>query len=126
MKKFYTISEVSKKLKLINKKNLKLQNHILRYWEKEFTQIRPKFINKRRYYTHSQLELVKMIKYFLKDKGMTVKGVKNLLKSNINKLDDDKIDSLKADYYKLELKTKTNKLLDKIDKLKKYGKKISH
>ena len=63
-----------------------------------------------------------MIKFLLKNKGMTILGVKNLINLNINKLDDDKIHSLKADYYKIILK-KSKLLLNKINKIKNYGKK---
>ena len=123
MKKLYKISEVSEILKLINPKTNKPLNHILRFWEKEFNQIRPKKINNRRYYTTKQLELLKMIKFLLKSSGMTISGVKRILKSNINELDDPKSHGLKADYYKNFLKTKSKKLLDKINKIKSYGKK---
>ena len=44
---------------------------------------------------------------------MTISGVKNLLNSNINKLDDYNSDGLKADYYKKNIKEKSIKLLDK-------------
>ena len=54
---------------------------------------------------------------------MTINGVKKILNLNINKLDDYNSDSLKADYYKNSFKIKSNKLLEKINKLKKYGKK---
>ena len=125
MSKLITISELSKKLNLINPKNKKPLNHVLRYWESEFKLIKPKIINKRRYYSNNQVEICKLIKFLLKDKKMTIKGAKNLLNFNTNKLDDYKLDSLKADYYKLILKEKSNNLLIKMKKLKNYGKKIS-
>jgi DNA-binding transcriptional MerR regulator len=125
MSKLFSISEVSKILKLINSSNNKPLNHILRYWEKEFKQIRPKKINNRRYYSNDQVEIIKLIKFLLKTKGMTISGVKNLLNLNINKLDDYDSDGLKANYYKKIFKEKSVKLLDKIKKLKKYGKKNS-
>ena len=123
MSKLFSISEVSKIIKLINSSNNKPLNHILRYWEKEFKQIRPKKINNRRYYTQDQVEIIKLIKFLLKTKGMTISGVKNLLNLNINKLDDYNSDSLKVDYYKKNIREKSIKLLDKIKNLKKYGKK---
>ena len=126
MSKLITISELSKKLNLINPKNKKPLNHVLRYWESEFKLIKPKIINKRRYYTNKQIEYIKLIKYLLKDQGMTIKGVKNVLNSGINKLDDYNSDSLKAEYYKNSLKTKSKKILEKILKLKNYGKKNTH
>ena len=123
MNKFISISELSKKLNLVDPITKKPLNHILRYWEKEFKQIKPKKINKRRYYSPEQVEIVKLIKFLLKNKGMTIAGVKNTLKINLNKLDDYDSFSLKADYYKLNLKNKSVKLLEKIKKIKKYGKK---
>jgi len=125
MNKFVNISELSKALNLIDPVTKKPLNHILRYWEKEFSEIKPKKINKRRYYSSNQVEIIKIIKFLLKNKGMTISGVKNLLKSKINKLDGYKTDSLKADYYKLLIKNKSTKLLEKINKIKNYGKKNS-
>jgi DNA-binding transcriptional MerR regulator len=125
MSKLVNISELSKMINLINPINDKPLNHVLRYWEKEFKQLKPKKINNRRYYTQKQVETVKMIKFLLKDKGMTINGVKNILNLNINKLDDYNSYSLKADYYKKSLKEKSNNLLKKIKKIKDYGKKNS-
>ena len=125
MDKFIKISELSKSLSLINPRNKKPLNHILRYWEKEFKQIKPKFINNQRYYSNQQVELIRLIKFLIKNKGMTISGVKNVLNSDINKLDYNYSHSLKADYYKKNLKDRTKLLLEKIKKIKKYGKKNS-
>ena len=125
MNKLITISELSKMLNLVDPKTKKPLNHVLRYWEKEFRSIRPKKINNRRYYSAKQVEIIKMIKFLLRNKGMTILGVKNILNLNINKLDGDNDHSLKADYYKRLLKTKSKAVLDKINKLKNYGKKNS-
>ena len=126
MSKLITISELSKLLNLIDKKNGKPKNYILRYWEKEFKQIKPKIINRRRYYSIEQIELIKLVHFLLKNKGMTINGVKKVLNSDINKLDDYNSHSLKANYYKNNLKDKSKKLLNKIKNLKKYGKKITY
>ncbi len=123
MNKFLSITEVSKILDLIDPITKKPLNHILRYWEKEFKIIKPKKINNRGYYSSKQLEIIKMIKYFLKNKGMTVSGVKNLINLDINKLDVNNDHGLKADYYRKVLKSKSKLLLEKINKIKKYGKK---
>ena len=72
MNKLITISELSKQLKLVSIKNGKPLNHILRYWEKEFKQIKPKIINKRRYYSFKQVEIIKFIKFLLKDKSKKI------------------------------------------------------
>ncbi len=123
MDKLITISEMSKILNLIDPVTKKPQNHVLRYWEKEFKQIKPKKINNRRYYTSKQVEIIKMVKFLLKNKGMTISGVKNLLGNNTNKLDDHDSHSLKADYYKKFIKSKSKSLLEKIKKIRTYGKK---
>jgi DNA-binding transcriptional MerR regulator len=124
MSKFFKISEVSISLNLVNPLSKKPLNHILRYWEKEFRQIKPKKINNRRYYSTEQVEIIKKIKFLVKNKGMTISGAKKLLNLNINKLDVYDLDSLKADY-KNSLKNKSKNLLNKIKNLKKYGKKNS-
>ena len=123
MNKLITISELSKILNLVDSNSKKPLNHVLRYWEKEFKQIRPKKINNRIYYSLEQVEIVKMIKFLLKNKGMTILGVKSILDLNINKLDDYNSHSLKAEYYKNYLKLKSKSILEKIKKIKKNGKK---
>lgn len=123
MSKFLTISELSKVLNLVDPITKKPLNHILRYWEKEFNVIRPKKINNRRYYSSKQIDVIKKIKFLLKDKGLTVSGVKNILKTNINKLDDNNLNSLKDSYYKDYFKKKSKFILEKIKKIKSNGKK---
>tara|TARA_X000001036_G_C20231855_1_gene624234 strand:+ start:23 stop:403 length:381 start_codon:yes stop_codon:yes gene_type:complete len=126
MEKLINISELSKLLDLINPKNKKPSNYILRYWEKEFKEIKPTVLKNRRYYSKKQIEIIKLIKFLLKDKGMTINGVKSILKSNINNLDDYYSYGLKADYQKENIKIKSKAILDRIKKIKKYGKKITH
>ena len=121
MDKLLNISEVCKLLKIIDGKTKKPTNYILRYWEKEFKQIKPVIIKNRRYYSEKQINIIKMIKFLLKDKGMTINGVKMVLNSNINSLDDYNSDSLETSYKKEILKIKSKKILDKINKLKKNG-----
>ena len=123
MTKLINISAVSRILNNIDDKTNKPLNYILRYWEKEFKIIRPKKINNRRYYSEKQIEILKMIKFLLRNKGMTISGVKNLLNQKINDLDYTNTISLKADYYKNNLSTKSKKILEKIKKIKEYGKK---
>ncbi len=122
MDKLIKISDLSKQLKLVNSSNGKPLNYILRYWEKEFKQIKPKIINNRRYYSSRQVEVIKLIRFLLKDKGMTIKGAKTLLNTNNNELDYRNYHSLKAEF----LKNKGKIILKKIRNLKKYGKKNTH
>ena len=126
MEKLISISELSKLLELINAKTKRPSNHIIRYWEKEFHQIKPIFLNRRRYYSLKQAEMIKLIKYLLKEKGMKVIGVKKVLKSKINSLDDYNSFSLKTDYLKHDIKLKSKRILEKIEKLKKHGKKNTY
>ena len=125
MNKLVNISELSKILDLVDPLTKKQLNHILRYWEKEFKEIKPKKINNRRYYTVNQVEIIRMIKFLLKNKGMTISGTKKFINSKLNRLDDSKFDSLKAEYYKNALELRSKKIIEKINKIKNYGKKNS-
>ena len=125
MKKLLNITELSKQLDLVDPNTKKPLNHILRYWEKEFKEIRPKKINNRRYYSLRQVEIIKKIKFLLKIKGMTVLGVKKYINSRAKKLDEYHPNSLEANYYKNNIKTKSKLILEKIRKIKEHGKKNS-
>jgi DNA-binding transcriptional MerR regulator len=75
---FRTISEVAE--------DLDLPQHVLRFWETRFTQIKPmKRGGGRRYYRPDDIELLKGIRILLYDQGYTIKGVQKLLKQNGNK-----------------------------------------
>ena len=87
--KYRTIGEVAKILNLINKKNGLPSTHTIRFWEKEFKQIKPKiFTGNRRYYDENSINILKKIKYLLKDKGMTLNGVKKVLNSTDSDIDE--------------------------------------
>ncbi len=87
--KYKTIGEVAKILNLINKKKGSLSTHTIRFWEKEFKQIKPKiFTGNRRYYDENSINILKKIKYLLKDKGMTLNGVKKVLNSENSDIDE--------------------------------------
>ena len=127
VKKFVNISELANILKLKNDKTGKLKTYILRFWEKKFKQIKPnKFSNNRRFYSHSQVKLLKLINYLLNERGLSIKNAKIILKNNINDLDDYHLSSVKADYIKKSLKEKSLNILNKLSKYKKNGKKNSH
>ena len=85
MKKFEgsykSIGEVAKILNLVNEKNGSLKTHTLRFWEKEFKNINPKiFAGRRRYYDKSTIELLKKIKFLLKNQGNDYKRCKKSIK----------------------------------------------
>ena len=97
---YKSIGEVAKILNLVNKKKGTLSTHTIRFWEKEFKQIKPKILNgNRRYYNNDTIEVLKKIKYLLKDQGMTITGVKKVLNSDKSlKLDELRNNSINADY----------------------------
>tara|TARA_B100000941_G_C28129005_1_gene361881 strand:+ start:133 stop:501 length:369 start_codon:yes stop_codon:yes gene_type:complete len=114
---YKTIGEVAEILNLINKKNGKLITHTIRFWEKEFKQIKPKiFSGKRRYYDEGTVNKLKEIKYLLKDKGLTIKGAKKFLNketSSIDEQDNSNINNIK------NLKSKILKISNLVKSLKK-------
>jgi len=72
---FRTISEVAEQLDL--------PQHVLRFWETRFSQIKPmKRGGGRRYYRPQDVELIKGIRHMLYDQGYTIKGVQKLLRDN--------------------------------------------
>ena len=119
--KLFTISEAAEQLNLINKNNGKLATHTLRFWEKQFKQIKPVILNgSRRYYSPKLLRTLLLIKNLLKDQGMTINGVKKILKKGINSLDEYETSSIKAEYLNTNIKLRSKKILNKIKKLKNY------
>ena len=114
---YKTIGEVAEILNLINKKNGKLITHTIRFWEKEFRQIKPKiFSGKRRYYDEGTVNKLKEIKFLLKDKGLTIKGAKKFLNketSSIDEQDNSNINNIK------NLKSKILKISNLVKSLKK-------
>ena len=118
---YKTIGEVAKILNLINKKNGNLNTHTIRFWEKEFKQIKPKILTgKRRYYDKTSIDILKKIKYLLKDQGMTIIGVKKLLDNKKSlKLDEFSNNSISVDNIKIKNKLKNiSNLIKQIKKLK--------
>tara|TARA_Y100001958_G_C20962882_1_gene360960 strand:+ start:98 stop:475 length:378 start_codon:yes stop_codon:yes gene_type:complete len=114
---YKTIGEVAELLNLKNEKNGKLNTYILRFWEKEFKQIKPKLMNnKRRYYDKNTINLLKRIKFLLKDQGMTIRGVKNIIKDGRFNLDDEI--NLPINTPKNELKLRLKKISSILNNLK--------
>ena len=119
-KAYKSIGEVAKILVLVNEKKGTLNTHTIRFWEKEFKQIKPKIFNgNRRYYNNETIEILKKVKYLLKDQGMTINGAKKVLNSDKSlKLDELPNNSITANYsIKNKLKNISN-LLKQIKKLR--------
>ena len=96
---YKTIGEVVELLDLKNRSGNKSSTHTIRYWEKEFKQIKPKILSgNRRYYNKSNVDLLKKIKFLLKEQGMTINGVKKILnKGHSNHLDEISNKSIRTD-----------------------------
>ena len=115
---YKTIGEVAELLNLKNKKNGKLNTYILRFWEKEFKQLKPYLLNNgRRYYDKKMVDLLVEIKHLLKDKGMTIKGVKKVLNDKRFTLDDRSDDHIHMS--NKSLKKRVNNILNILKDLKK-------
>ena len=114
---YKTIGEVAELLNLKKSENGKLSTYILRFWEKEFKQIKPKLFNSRRYYDQRTINLLIRIKYLLKDKGMTIQGVKKILKNK--EFDLDERSNLPINVSNNNLKIRLNKISSILKNLKK-------
>ncbi|QQC64111.1 MerR family transcriptional regulator [Paraburkholderia ginsengisoli] len=74
-KRYFTIGEVSELCGV--------KPHVLRYWEQEFTQLRPvKRRGNRRYYQHHEVLLIRRIRELLYEQGFTINGARNRLDSH--------------------------------------------
>ena len=114
---YKTIVEVAKILELKSKKKGALPTHTIRFWETQFKQIKPKILNSnRRYYDEGTINLLKKVKFLLKDQGMTINGVKKVLKGEESlDLDEMANNSIKAG----NLRNKLNKISNIIKNIKK-------
>ena len=125
--KYYNISELAQILNLKDPKTGKFKTHVIRFWETKIKELKAdKIINKRRYYSETKVELIKYVKFLLNEKGLRIKGVKDLLKKKNKKLDDDLDSSVDIEYQKDFINSKINKILGKLKKLKINGKKNTY
>ena len=113
---YKTIGEVVEIIGLKSKSGDTSPTHTLRYWEKEFKQIKPKILNgNRRYYDKKNIDLIKKVHFLLKDQGMTIKGVKKIL----NNVDTLKLDeNLNKSIRTYDIKNKLVKISSIIKNLK--------
>ena len=112
---YKTISQVVKILNMNNQKKTKNQTHTVRYWEKQFKQIKPIKINNRRYYDYKNINILLKIQYLLKNQGMTINGVKKILsRSNFN-IDEKE----KKIITSLDIKFRLNKINNLLKSIKK-------
>ena len=120
-KAYKTIGEVARILDLKSKKEGIFSTHTIRFWETQFKQIKPKQLNSnRRYYDQKTIDILKKIKFLLKDQGMTINGVKKILNNQGNNetlnLDEISNNSIRTNNFK----NKVLKISKIIKKLKNY------
>ena len=114
---YKSIGDVANILNLFNEKTGKLNTHTIRFWEKEFKHIKPKVLaGKRRYYDKKSIEFLKELKFLLKEKGFTIKGVKKYL-NNKNSLSLDETSNN-------SINTRNKNIKDKLKKISKLIKNI--
>jgi len=121
---YKTIGEVTKELGLIDKKTGRLQTHTIRYWETQFKQIKPSIrAGRRRYYSTKIFKIIKYIKFLLKERGLTIKGVKKILNESESHSIDENI-NIGINTSDLNttniIKNKIKNILKIIKELKKY------
>ena len=116
---YKTIGEVAKILNLKANKKGDLPTHIIRFWETQFKQIKPKILNSnRRYYDEKSINLLKKVKFLLKEQGMTINGVKKILNGEDSlELDEMANNSIKADNLRNKL-VNISKIIKNIKNLK--------
>ena len=116
---YKTIGEVAKILNLKSNKKGELPTHVIRFWETQFKQIKPKILNSnRRYYDENCINLLKKVKFLLKEQGMTINGVKKILNGEQSfELDEMANDSIKADNLRNKL-VKISKIVKNLKNLK--------
>ena len=116
---YKSIGEVAKILNLINKKKGTLNTHTIRFWEKEFKQIKPMILSgNRRYYNKTNIELLKKIKFLLKEQGMTIMGVKKLMNAN-KSLELDEFTNKSISVHNSNIKSKLKNILKLVKDIKK-------
>ena len=105
---YKSIGEVAELLNLKNKKKGTLNTHTIRFWEKNFKQIKPIILNgKRRYYDQNCIKILKKVKFLLKDQGMTINGAKKLMNNGKPlKLDEFPNNSISVNNSKIKNKLK--------------------
>ena len=114
--KYYSIGEVAKILDLIDNKTGKINTHTLRFWEKKFNQIKPKILaGNRRYYDSKSIEIIKKIKFLLKDRGLTIQGANKYLNNE---------NSFKLDHYDNRIINSKKILKSKLKKISKLAKEL--
>ena len=112
---YKTIGEVARILNFKSNDKGALPTHVIRFWETQFKQIKPIILNSnRRYYDEKTINLLKKVKFLLKEQGMTINGVKKLLNKEVSlELDEIADKSIKAENLKNKL-VKISKIIKEL------------
>ena len=121
-KAYKTIGEVAEILELKSKNKGNFSTHTIRFWETQFKQVKPKLLNSnRRYYDQKTINILKKIKFLLKDQGMTISGAKKILDNpNITgslNLDEISNNSIRTNNFKNKF-LKISKIVKNLNKYK--------
>ena len=110
-KRYFTIGEVSELCGV--------KPHVLRYWEQEFTQLKPvKRRGNRRYYQHHEVLLIRRIRDLLYEQGFTISGARNRLDETPdakNEVSDEKktvVDALSSDCNLAHIRSEIKSILE--------------
>ena len=116
---YKTIAEAAKEIGLINKKNNKINTHTLRFWEKNFKQIKPKILSgNRRYYSDKDVNFLKSVYELLKNQRFTIEGAKKVLNAKRIKLDESLEEGIKRKNFQDSLKKRSAKIRFILKKIK--------
>ena len=119
---YKTISEAAKEIGLINKKNKKINTHTLRFWEKNFKQIKPRILSgNRRYYSNKDIDFLNLIYELLKNQHFTIRGAKKILNTKNFDLDETFDESVKKKNFKDSIRKKTAKIKYILNKIKRIN-----
>ena len=105
-KRYFTIGEVSELCGV--------KSHVLRYWEQEFTQLKPvKRGGNRRYYQHHEVMLIRRIRQLLYEEGFTISGARGRLDQSVeNQVENTSVDLSQIDFNVTFLRRELTELIN--------------
>jgi DNA-binding transcriptional MerR regulator len=107
-KRYFTIGEVSDLCGV--------KPHVLRYWEQEFTQLKPvKRRGNRRYYQHHEVLLIRKIRDLLYEQGFTISGARNRLDGAEEKAEVDEMPQVQTTAQVVRLKSESTNVVNFVD-----------
>ncbi len=106
-KRYFTIGEVSELCGV--------KAHVLRYWEQEFTQLKPlKRSGNRRYYQHHEVMLIRRIRHLLYEEGFTISGARNRLTEGAVAAHEDQLEANELRAALLKVREELRSVVDEL------------